>query len=122
MGSEMCIRDRWSQTVSEPVDRPITRQAWTPPPPPNEPQQIEPPPPIASDQIGQSSGGLSETGGGSQPAIPSLSAIEVSNSDNFIVRKQSHVVPIAVALAIAVPISLVVGAMIGVILMSLGKG
>ena len=41
----------WSQTVSEPVDRPITRQAWTPPPPPNEPQQIEPPPPIALSLI-----------------------------------------------------------------------
>lgn len=111
----------WSQTVVEPVDRPIVRQAWTPPPPPNEPQQIEPPP-VATNEftpnLSNNSGALSTSGQMSEPGLLSDSGFGTNGSEY---QKTSHVVPIAIALSIAVPISILLGAIIGFLVGNSGQ-
>lgn len=106
----------WASTATDVIDLPIERQAWTPPPPPQQPSQIRETP-EAMEPTG-SSGGSSAWGN-----LPSFGAHSDSLSvptlpedwspEPTLPRRPSHALPIAIALALAVPISLLVGAIIG---------
>ena len=97
----------WAGTDTELVDRPIDRQAWMPPPPPHEPSQLR----DSADLLAaQNSGGLSASGGtlsGPAPPPPSDWPLDHQRSAS------THTLPIAVALAITIPITLLVGAILG---------
>lgn len=89
-----------------------TRQAWTPPPPPHEPAQLRESLRHAqaekeSDESG--SGGISRSGDHSGP----LPVSPEWDTPHVLRTAPSHARGIAIALAIAVPISLLVGAIIG---------
>lgn len=112
----------WTTAMTQVIDRPIDRQAWTPPPPPHEPSQIRETPELAG--LGNSdgntnsgalnSGALSGSGPVSNaPPLPD----DWNPPSDFIEQspKPSHALPIAIALAIAVPMSLLIGAIIGFI-------
>ncbi|TWU49389.1 serine/threonine-protein kinase [Rubripirellula reticaptiva] len=87
---------------------------WTPPPPPHEPSQIRelPETPQLSGSavsIGELDSAVhSQTSGGSLPLGFELESTPV--------RRRSHIMPIAISLAIAIPISLLAGAIIGFLL------
>lgn len=101
----------WASAATEVIDQPIDRQAWTPPPPPHEPSQIREIP-ESSDLA--NSGGSSASGGfsDSASAVPSLPEgwEPAATSD-----RPSLLLPIAIALAVAIPLSLLIGAIIGFI-------
>jgi serine/threonine protein kinase len=99
----------WASAVTEMVDQPIDRQAWTPPPPPHEPSQIREIPEL-SDLAG--SGGLSASGGDSASAMPSLPE---RWEPELTTDRPSLLLPIAIALAVVIPLSLLIGAIIGFI-------
>jgi serine/threonine protein kinase len=108
----------WASTATEMVDVPIEHQAWTPPPPPQEPSQIR--------EVGEAadygnsgiagsgiagSGGLSTTSGHSDAgAVPQLPSDWEADP---VLDRSSHAMPVAIALAVGIPISLLVGAIIG---------
>ncbi|MCG8651591.1 MAG: serine/threonine protein kinase [Pirellulales bacterium] len=99
----------WVNTDHEPVDRPIDRQAWMPPPPPHEPSQLR----ETLDVLGmQNSGGLSASGtplsDPSPPPLPNDWPPELPEPAG-----PGHALPIAIALAVTIPLSLLVGAIIG---------
>ncbi|MGI9472653.1 MAG: serine/threonine protein kinase [Rubripirellula sp.] len=100
----------WASSSTDLVDLPIDRQVWTPPPPPHEPSQLR----DAQDlpEHTHSSGGLSASGAHSDSAsVPPLP--EDWSPDPATMRRPSHALPIAIALALAVPISILLGAIIG---------
>ena len=93
----------WSEAAVEFVDRPIERQAWTPPPPPSEPASVyESNGPVDT----QNSEEKSESGGhsdvGSKPLMPMGNDSSVIELPVPTGNRTSHVMPIAIALAIAV--------------------
>lgn len=100
--------DPWACAASQWVDRPIDQPAWTPPPPPQEPSQLRLAP-DSGDPI--HSGGLADSGSGpgdrgaSLPSDWGVEAPPQTAGNSFL--------PVALALAIAVPASLLVGAVIG---------
>ena len=100
----------WASAGFEVVDRPMDRQSWTPPPPPNEPSQLrEPPGPTEipnSDAVSSVSGEAM-----SAPSMPDGLAPEIQAGP-----RPSHTLPVAIALSIAIPISLLVGAIIGFVI------
>ena len=103
----------WASGAStELVDLPIERQAWTPSPPPQEPWQLRETPDLP--ELPSSSGALSTSGAYSDsisvPPLPDDWSPEPPFS-----RRPSHAIPIAIALAVAVPISLLAGAIIGLL-------
>ena len=87
-----------------------THQAWTPPPPPHEPAQLRESLRNTQDESG--SGGISRgsENSGSLPVSTDWDAPLVLKT------RPSHTRAIAVTLAIAVPISLLVGAILGYLL------
>lgn len=98
----------WRGDTSELVDRSIQRQAWTPPPPPLEPSQIRDMPEVS--ELGNS-GGLAESLSDapiSDPSLPSEWDLEVGP------QPQRRIgMAIAITLAMVVPISLLIGAILG---------
>jgi serine/threonine protein kinase len=98
----------WVSAATDTINVPVERSAWTPPPPPHEPSQIRE---ILETPEFASSGNL--TGSGVNfPSLPD--GWEAEPAPRF-----SHVWPIAIALAIVVPLSLLVGAIIGFIVRGL---
>jgi serine/threonine protein kinase len=98
----------WCESAMDLIDRPIERQAWTPPPPPHEPSQIRELPELPESA---NSGALSE----SYSEVP-LSAPSMPGEwdlDNSPPPSRGAGMPIAITLALAVPISLLIGAIIG---------
>lgn len=97
----------WCEANMEWIDRSIERQAWTPPPPPHEPSQIRefPEPPELTN-----SGALSESQSEamSVPSMPGEWELDAPPP-----APRSIGMPIAITLALAVPISLLIGAIIG---------
>ncbi|MDA8743720.1 serine/threonine protein kinase [Rubripirellula amarantea] len=84
------------------------RQSWTPPPPPNEPSQLREPREIidasGSGAVnGETEAALHEW---SESSYPSGIGLQTSS-------RPSHTVAIAIALSIAVPLSLLAGAIVG---------
>ncbi|TWT76247.1 Serine/threonine-protein kinase PknB [Planctomycetes bacterium CA13] len=110
----------WSMTALEFVDRPIDRRPWMPPPPPKEPA-----PPREyyrdsgsdhSESAHSSELSHSDARSGAM-AIPSVpGSMSNSSSDFKTAARPSLLVPIALTLALAVPLSLLAGAIIGVLL------
>ncbi|MEM9589123.1 MAG: serine/threonine protein kinase, partial [Planctomycetota bacterium] len=111
----------WAQSDLDVVDRPIVRQSWTPPPPPIDPAGLRDQPISRPDDIAEGSshgsGGLQAIpvdttqkpplpGGGSSESVASIPIIHTA-------PKPSHSLAIAITLAIAVPLCLLVGAIIG---------
>ena len=98
----------WVGTDADMVDRQVDRQSWMPPPPPQEPSQLR-------DSVEllefQTSGGLSASGGSpsdlAPPPVPTDWPPEAQQS------RRGVAVPIAIALAVTIPLSLLVGAIIG---------
>lgn len=112
-GKEVAERlEPWANSPAEIIDVPIDRKAWTPPPPPKEPSQIRETPELPD---------LAHSGHGSGNPLSqerhsdSLSAMPPLPDDWAMIKSpQSNVIlPIAIALAIAVPISLLIGAIAG---------
>ena len=99
----------WASTGTEVVDQPIDRQAWTPPPPPHEPSQIREIP--ESSELANSSG-LSASGGYSD-SVTAMPPLPEGWEPEPTPSRPSHLLPIAIALAVAIPLSLLVGAIIG---------
>ncbi|MFK8114324.1 MAG: serine/threonine protein kinase [Rubripirellula sp.] len=104
----------WSSTATEVVDRPIDRQSWTPPPPPLEPSQIREIP----ESTEQAGSGALQGSSLSASAVGSISESVAAPPmpdgwEPEIAARPSHALPIAIALAIAIPMSLLAGAMIG---------
>jgi hypothetical protein len=100
----------WASASTELVDLPIERQAWTPPPPPHEPSQLRETPELP--EVANSSGALSVSGHYSDSiSVPPLP--DDWSPEPLSQRRVSHALPIAIALALAVPISLLIGAIIG---------
>lgn len=98
----------WVQPESPMVDRPIDRQAWMPPPPPHEPSQLRDP----VDPLGfQNSGGLSASG--TTPSDHAPPPVPVDWQSEIVTPRNGHALPIAIALAVAIPLSLLIGAIIG---------
>jgi hypothetical protein len=100
----------WASAATDAIKVPIERPAWTPPPPPHEPSQIrEIPesPEFASSGSLANSSGLSASGS-KFPPLPDGWEPEP-------VVRPSHAWPIAIALAVVVPLSLLIGAIIGFI-------
>lgn len=134
IGSAAEVAERlepWAQSSIEVVDRPIDHQAWAAPPPPQEAYPardslegfdagtssggVTPSRPERLDETGYSgshySGGLSLSGeGDSSPAPPIPDSFERDLPRR---TRPSHGLAVAVTLSIAVPISLLVGAIIG---------
>lgn len=109
--SEVAERlEPWVQAIQEVIDRPIDRQSWTPPPPPHEPSQLrEQEKASVSPESGGSGGsGMSGVDSGAPPSVPGE-----FDTDLQLAPRPSHAIPIAIALAIAIPASLLVGAIIG---------
>jgi serine/threonine protein kinase len=90
------------QTTSE------SRQAWMPPPPPHEPSQLRESSRGPQDESGS---GVISRGGDPSTSIPLPPDWDTPITLGH--RRPSHTMPIAIALAIAVPLSLLVGAIIG---------
>ncbi|TWU31014.1 serine/threonine protein kinase [Novipirellula artificiosorum] len=107
----------WSTTALEFVDRPIDRRSWTQPPPPKEPPQKELAAGRESGENSESahSGGLGLSDGQSVPGSMS-SANPVMEPLLESSRRPSLLLPISLTLAIAVPISLLFGAILGVVI------
>lgn len=114
-GNEVAERlEPWANSPTEIVDVPIDRKAWTPPPPPKEPSQIRETPEAAE---------LNQSGHGSgNPLSPerhsdSLSTIPPLPEDWSLqpTARASSTLAIAISLAIAVPASLLIGAIVGFI-------
>ncbi len=101
----------WSQASLEVIDRPIEHQSWAAPPPPRESQPPrETPESIdAASSNSPYSGSLSVSGTDSTSIPPIPDSIDMEARP----RRSSNTLPIAVALAIAVPISLLIGAIAG---------
>ncbi|MDB4331818.1 serine/threonine protein kinase [bacterium] len=116
----------WVSVDGPVVDLPIERQVWTPPPPPKEPSQLRESmemmdSPNSSGSMSLSS--LSEAAFDSArvPLLPHDESI-FSESDQALPRggdfqklRGDHGVPIAISLAIAIPVSLLIGAVLGFI-------
>jgi len=118
----------WSAATMEFIDRPIDRRSWTPPPPPKEPAPVRE---LGDDGEGAQtgfSGALSQSGTVSDQDLPSamqpelgtesdatLQPIESVSLDPALKKNESSslLLPIALTLAIAIPVSLLVGAIIG---------
>lgn len=97
----------WCESAMELIDRPIERQAWTPPPPPHEPSQIRELPELSESA---NSGALSESYSEVPLSAPSMPGEwDLDNSP----PSRGGGMPIAITLALAVPISLLIGAIIG---------
>ncbi len=104
-----------SAVVHDSDDSSESRRVWTPPPPPHEPSQIRelPESPQMSGSGMASGSGLAT---GESAAEPELSLgglpseIDLEAAPRF---RQTHTLAIALTLAIAVPISLMIGAIIG---------
>ncbi len=94
----------WCSDRSELIDRPIEHQAWTPPPPPHEPAQIRDA--LEASELANS-GGLGDSYSDA-PSLPSEWDLETVPPP-----RRGIGMPIAITLALAVPISLLVGAIIG---------
>ncbi|MEM6779592.1 MAG: serine/threonine-protein kinase [Planctomycetota bacterium] len=94
----------WALAATEVIEVPPERQAWTPPPPPNEPSQIRE---LDVSDLPNSEPGSTGLSG------ESLSIPQIPDDWEPIPRRPSHAMPIAIALAITVPISLLAGAIIG---------
>ncbi len=94
----------WAQTSLDDLDRPLRHQSWTPPPPPKEPSITR-----DSDSLELSnSGALSISEASIAPLIPST-----GDSEWGARRTAPASRGIAIALAIAVPVSLLIGAIGG---------
>jgi serine/threonine protein kinase len=106
----------WRGAAMELIDPTIDQQAWTPPPPPHEPSQIRELPEPAD---AANSGALSDSQSESTFSEPSLSAPslpgewEVDLNASGPSPSANLVMPIAITLAIAIPVSLLIGAIIG---------
>ena len=114
-GNEVAERlEPWANSPTEIVDVPIDRKAWTPPPPPKEPSQLRETPELPElNQSGHGSGNplSSERQSDSLSAIPQLPedwSVEPTARSN-------STLAIAISLAIAVPASLLIGAIVGFI-------
>jgi serine/threonine protein kinase len=94
----------WSQQALELLDRPLHHQTWTPPPPPKElPASRD-----LSDSIdGVNSGAISQSDA-SVPMLPATGDMDYGGPSN-----QSPGLAVAVALALAIPICLLIGAILG---------
>lgn len=102
--------EAWTNSEDEVVEQPLDRQAWTPPPPPHEPSQIGE---FIDDPTLHNSGGLSASGNAlSDPAPPPLPS-DWQQNDLILPPQPSHALPVAIAVAITIPLSLLVGAIIG---------
>ncbi len=99
----------WASSGTEVVDQPIDHQAWTPPPPPHEPSQIRE---IAESSDLANSSGLSASGGYSD-SVSAMPPLPEGWEPESTPARPSHLLPIAIALAVAIPLSLLVGAIIG---------
>ena len=75
-----------------------------------EPQQIAPPP-VAGVAEFQNSGGLSVSGYTSDPSLPP--APDDYDPDYQFADNPNYTIPILIALSVAIPISLLIGAIIG---------
>lgn len=107
----------WADSVPEMVDVPIDRQVWTPPPPPHEPSQIRgvsDTSEFANSGTLAGSGGLSASGRHSD-SINSVPPLPSDWGPEPPPVRASHAMPIAIALAVAIPLSLLVGAILGFI-------
>jgi serine/threonine protein kinase len=105
----------WVHAVPEMVAVAGDRQAWTPPPPPHEPSQIRE---IPESTEFANSGGLHGSGGLSASGRQFDSAAHAPPLPNDWdseppPQRTGHALPIAIALAIAVPLSLLAGAIVG---------
>lgn len=98
----------WAGNAQEIIDRPIERQAWMPPPPPHEPSQIRE---LSESAELANSGDLSESY--SEPILSSPSMPGEWELDAAAPPQRSGGMAIAITLAIAVPISLLIGAIVG---------
>ena len=114
-GNEVAERlEPWANSPTEIVDVPIDRKAWTPPPPPKEPSQLRETPELTE---------LNHSGHGSgNPLSPerqsdSLSTIPPLPEDWSAepIARSTSTLAIAISLAIAVPASLLIGAIVGFI-------
>jgi serine/threonine protein kinase len=97
---------------SGPIQVAMERQSWTTTTPHQDPSQLRGSPELP--ELANSSGGLSASGAQSDsmpvPPVPDDWA-----SDPLQARRNSHVMPVAIALAVAIPLSLLVGAIAGFI-------
>jgi serine/threonine protein kinase len=120
----------WAGTDTDMVGRQVDRQTWMPPPPPQDPSQLR-------DSVElpefQNSGGLSASGGSPSdlepPPVPSDWPPAPSDwppapgdwppapgdwpNEQQQTQRRGHALPIAIALAVTIPLSLLVGAIIG---------
>lgn len=99
----------WASAATTSIHVPIERPAWTPPPPPHEPSQIRD---VAELPDITSSGHLTGSHSNLQGMLPQGWEPEQA-------PQPSHTLPIAIALAIFVPFSLLIGAIIGFIVRGL---
>ncbi len=107
--AEVALRlEPWAGTAFEIIDRPIERQSWMPPPPPHEPSQIRE---LSESAELANSGDLS--GSYSEPILSAPSMPGEWDLDAAAPPQHSIWMPIAITLAIAVPISLLIGAIVG---------
>lgn len=102
----------WALAATEVIEVSPERQAWTPPPPPNEPSQIR--------ELNLSDLPNSEGGGSSGHSGEPLSMPQIPDDWEPAPRRPSHAMPVAIALAVAVPISLLIGAIVGFLVRGAG--
>jgi len=100
--------DPWVSATSQWVDRPMEHQSWAPPPPPQEPSQLQP----AEEPTDQSSSGaLADSGADATDRPPALPS-EWDTGPRTPTAGGAFM-PVALALAIAIPASLLIGAIVG---------
>ena len=114
-GNEVAERlEPWANSPTEIVDVPIDRKAWTPPPPPKEPSQLRETPELPElIQSGYGSGNSLS----SERQADSISTIPPLPEDWSVepTPGSTSTLAIAISLAIAVPASLLIGAIVGFI-------
>ncbi len=94
----------WSNTSLDVHERPLRHQVWTPPPPPKEPPQIK----ELSEFTETANSGTLSLSDASVPMVPTIGEPQWPTPP-----RKSPLLAIALALSIAIPISLLAGAIIG---------
>ncbi len=101
----------WAAAATEIIEVPPGRQAWTPPPPPSDPSKIRDFE-FADLPVAEAfSSGLS-----GEP----LSVPQPPEDWEAGASRSRQIMPVAIALAVAIPISLLVGAVIGFLVRGAG--
>lgn len=100
----------WCAAASTWVDQPVEGESWTPPPPPQQPAQLRA---QARESVAAEARPATAADSGSGAALPPPAASPDKEFLSPAATRRSPLMPVAVALAIAVPMSLLIGAVLG---------